>query len=152
MDSQASIPNVDIRMVYELEGKEVVFEGTARWVEVSTQHNYEDINSVYSHAVSRLYDTTSTSELKAELVDGWKITTKEPVIREVSMQARVDVEDRTVDDFERARVQVGAPKNAKMRFLPNLARNEEGIVIGLDTPQPGTVEFVWKKKVRKKHG
>lgn len=152
MKGNATLPNASIRVEYELEGKEVVFEGTARQVHMDSEHNYETVRSERFIEIDKFYNTAFTTTLSAELLDGWKVTVKEPVEVEVKMQARLDVPDRTVDDFERARVQVGAPKKAKMRFLPNLARNDEGIVINLDEPQPGTVEFVWTKKVRKSNG
>lgn len=150
--SQGSLPNASIRMEYTLDGKEVVFEGTARFIEMDTQVEYDDVRSLYSQDVISRYASASSTKLTAELIDGWKVTVSEPVEVEINMQARLDVLDRTVDEFEKARVQCGAPKKAKMRFLPNLARNDEGIVLNLDTPQPGTVEFVWKKKVRKSNG
>ena len=150
MNSHGHLPNPKIRVEYELDGKTCVFEGTARFATLETEHNYDNVHSDQLLDSARIFKNSTTTTLTTELVDGWNVTVKEPVEKEVFHTATVEADDRTVEAIERARVLAGAPSNAKIRVgnAMNYYGSGELVVENLDEPNPIQVEFRWREGAR----
>lgn len=145
MDSRVGYSRPKVRMEAEVDGKTVVFEGTARNAEIAHEANFEDVNSFYGSSVFKTSDTTTVT---AEF-DDYTVVVKEPIVATVVHTASILAEDRTVEAYERARRLAGAPKRAKMRVgdFQNYGGGEL-VLENLDEPNPIQVEFRWKEEVR----
>lgn len=134
-----------VRMEAEVDGKTVVFEGTAREAEISHEVGYESVDSYYGSSIFRESDTTTVTAT----FDTYNVTVKEKVVATVVHTASILADDRTVEAYERARRLAGAPKSAKMRVgdFQNYGGGEL-VLENLDEPNPIQVEFRWREEVR----
>jgi len=68
---------------------------------------------------------------------------------DVERTARILADDRTAAALEAARVRVGAPEKAKIRYGDFMRNDGELRVLELDEPAPIMVEFYWNERVVK---
>ena len=68
---------------------------------------------------------------------------------DVERTARILADDRTAAAIEAARVRVGAPEKAKVRFGDFMRNDGELRVLAVDEPNPIMLEFYWTEKVVK---
>jgi len=115
-----------------------------------------EANIVVSRAESQFYDkylpvsedTTYWLKFKIKEPTGVAYTVQLDTV-DVERTARILADDRTAAALEAARVRVGAPEKAKIRYGDFMRNDGELRVLELDEPAPIMVEFYWNERVVK---
>jgi hypothetical protein len=124
-------------------GHPVTLEGKVKNVSLNVETTYNDFDD-YGRRLSLSRDERYFLEFDA--IDGIAYTIKTEPKVVIHHTARIEAVDRTVEAFEKARKQAGAPKNAKVRVGEIQSLSNELTVTPLAKAQPIMVEFTWEER------
>lgn len=134
----------EVEIRWRAHGKDNVLTGVLSSFELNVDREEEEFFSLRSYLPSTPKYTLA-GEFKLVNDKAFTIKTSDVKDTEVEYRAVVESTDRTVEAMEAARVRVGAPTSAKVRFFDLLRKPE--VQFDITVPQPCKIEFVWWDKV-----
>jgi hypothetical protein len=143
MSHRVNLENGKVTVTGDADGHPVVLEGNIKDVSLNVERDFDDVDFD-----SLRYSLLSRERYSLEFQrndEGVAYTIKYKPIT-VTHSARVEATDRTVEAFEKAREQAGAPKNAKVRVGDFQSLSNELTVTPLAKAQPIMVEFTWEER------
>lgn len=126
----------------DVDGKTIEIEGDVRDIDLTIETSYDKIDSLYDYRVTRTDTSAHMTFVPNENDTRFTIRTVGHAGTEVTHRASIVATDRTVAAFEKARKQVGAPKDAKIRM-----NRDSELSPTTAGPVAVEIEFIWTETV-----
>lgn len=126
-------------------GEKVIITG--RVPDFSIFSSADEADVVHDDILDSEYIFRERYFIGGRLSPGWEIKTETKKKVKVLRTAEIQASDHTVEAYERARVQAGAPLDAKLSIAWEYFADADAVVEDLINPKPVVLVFRWEEEV-----